>query len=201
MYQGVQANPILMPSNVSRENLKEKALHALFSLRRHTNLSKLKAALACKIFDTMISAILTYNSEISQIEKAHLQFCKRYLEVNNKASNIACRAELGRFPLNITINQKILKYILYIQSKDEESLVKQAFLMSFDLHCNGKNSFHSHLMNMSEYFKLPDFNPDLLDIAMVKSYVSSMKQEYISYWQNTLHFIDLLKPIIPPLVT
>ena len=44
---------------------------------------------------------------------------------------------------------------------------------------------HSHLMNMSEYFKLPDFNPDLLDI-MVKSYVSLMKQEYISYWQNTL---------------
>ena len=89
----------------------------------------------------MISPILTYNSEIwgvyakpdfktwddSQIEKAHLQFCKGYLQVNNKASNIACRAELGCFPLNITINQKILTYILYIQSKDEESLVKQAF--------------------------------------------------------------------------
>ena len=29
---------------------------------------------------------------------------------------MACRAELGRFPLNITVNQKILKYILYIQS-------------------------------------------------------------------------------------
>ena len=55
---------------------------------------------------------------------------------NNKASDIACTAELGRFPLNITINPKILKYILYIQSKDEESLVKQAFLMSIDLHCN-----------------------------------------------------------------
>ena len=80
---------------------------------------------------------------------------------------------------------KILKYILYIQSKDEESFVKIVFLMSFDLHCNGKNSFHSHLVNMSEYFKLPDFNPDLLDIAMVKSYVSSMKQENISYWQNS----------------
>ena len=111
----------------------------------------------------------------------------------NKACNVACRAELGRFPLNITINQKILKYILYIQSKDEESLVKQAFLMSFDLHCNGKNSFHSHLMNMSEYFKLPDFNPDLLDIAMVESYVSSMKQEYISYCQNTLQHSQKLE--------
>ena len=114
MVGGFQTWQFYMPSN----------------LRRHANLSKLKAALACTIFDTTISTILTNNSEIwgvytkpdfktwdgSQIEKLNLQFCKRYLEVNNKASNIACRAELGRFPLNITINQKILKYILYIQS-------------------------------------------------------------------------------------
>ena len=50
--------------SVSCEHLKEKALYALFSLRRHMNLSKLKAALVCKKFDTMISPILTYNSEI-----------------------------------------------------------------------------------------------------------------------------------------
>ena len=41
-----------------------KALHALFSLRRHTGFSKLKPSLANKIFDTMISPILTYNSEV-----------------------------------------------------------------------------------------------------------------------------------------
>ena len=101
--------------SVSREHVKEKALHAFFSLSRHTNLSKLKAALACKLFDTIMSPIRKYNSEIwgvyakpdfktwdgSQIEKAHLQFCKRYLEVNNKASNIACREELGRFPFSL----------------------------------------------------------------------------------------------------
>ena len=58
--------------------------------------------------------------------------------------------------------------------------------MLFELHCNGKNSFHFHLMNMSEYFNLPDFNPDSLDTVMVKGCVSSMKQEYISTWQNTL---------------
>ena len=71
--------------------------------------------------------------------------------------------------------------------------------MSFD--CNGKKSFHSHLMNKSEYFNLPDFNPDLLDTAMVTRYVSSSKQEYISHIGKTpfniiknLNFIDLLKP-------
>ena len=63
------------------------------------------------------------------------------------------------------------------------------------------------IWRLSEHFNLPDFHPDLLDIAMVKSYVSTMKQEYISYWQNTLQhsqkleFIDILKPIIPPLIT
>ena len=49
----------------------------------------------------------------SQIEKTHLQYCKSCLEVNNKASNIACRTKLGCFPLNITINKKILSYILF----------------------------------------------------------------------------------------
>ena len=44
----------------SLDHLKEKALHALFSLRRHTNFSKLKPSLASKIFNTMISAILLY---------------------------------------------------------------------------------------------------------------------------------------------
>ena len=123
----------------ARENIKEKALHAPFSSRRHTNLSKLKTSLACKIFDTIISPILTYNSEIwrmyakpdfktwdsSQIEKTHLQFCKRFPEVSlsNKASNLACETELGCLPLNNSINQKILNYsTLYILSLKMKNL-------------------------------------------------------------------------------
>ena len=49
---------------LSLEHLRQKALHALFSLRRHTDLNNLKPSLACKIFDSMISPILTYNSEV-----------------------------------------------------------------------------------------------------------------------------------------
>ena len=30
---------------------------------------------------------------------------------------MACRAELGRFPLNIAINQKIINYFLYLHNK------------------------------------------------------------------------------------
>ena len=53
----------------------------------------------------------------SPTEKIHLKFCKRYLEVNNKASNIACRAELGRLPLLIPSNQNI--YVLFCLSKQQ----------------------------------------------------------------------------------
>ena len=49
---------------LSLEHLREKAVNALFSLRRHLDFSSLKPSLACKIFDTMISPILTYNSEV-----------------------------------------------------------------------------------------------------------------------------------------
>ena len=58
-------------------------------------------------------------------EKIHLQFCKRYFEVNIKASNLACRAELGRLPLIIQIKEKIMKYLIYLNNKDNDSIVKQ----------------------------------------------------------------------------
>ena len=57
--------------NISLEHLKEKALHAPFSLRKHTNFIKLKPSLACKIFETMISPILSYNSEIWGVYVKH----------------------------------------------------------------------------------------------------------------------------------
>ena len=49
---------------ISLNHLREKALHALFSLRGHVDFSSLKTSLASKIFDTMISPILTYNNEV-----------------------------------------------------------------------------------------------------------------------------------------
>ena len=97
----------------------------------------------------MISPILSYNSEIwgvyvkhdfkawnnTPIEKTHLKFCKRYLEISNKASNVASRSEL------VNIYKNILYYILYLLRKNEDTIVKQAFRTSLELHCNGKIAF------------------------------------------------------------
>ena len=65
----------------------------------------------------------------SAIGKMHLKFCKRYLEVNNNASNLACRAELGRLPLVVPINQKIMKYFVYLANKNNASCRKTSTLL------------------------------------------------------------------------
>ena len=70
----------------------------------------------------------------SPIEKIHLKFFKRYLQVNNKASNIACRAELGRLPLLIPRNPNIMNYFVYLNNNDKDSITKKSFLMSKKLH-------------------------------------------------------------------
>ena len=115
----------------------------------------------------MISPTLTYNTEVwglfiksdfkywgtSPIENCHLQFCKRYLQINNKTSNIACRAELGRYPLIFDINKRIVKYIIYLQNKEQSSLVIQSLVMSID--SNSKTSFYANLIKMLNYYNIP----------------------------------------------
>ena len=182
------------------EHLKEKAMHAFSSIRKHSTLNRLRPNTASQIFDTMIFPILSYNSEIwgmytkqdfktwdrSPIEKIHLKFCKRYLEVNNKASNIACRAELGRLPLIIPINQRIMKYLVYLNNKDNDSIVKQSFLMSKNLHSINNSGFYSNFINLIEHYHLPNFDPESLDNDRIRRYTTNMKEKYISFWRHSL---------------
>jgi hypothetical protein len=112
------------------KQLSEKALHTLYSMRRRFNIHQLNPKSAIKIFDQIISPILLYNSEVwgayikndfnnwnkLHIEKVHLRFCKLYLGVGKKASNITSRGELGKIPLIINIFKRLFKYITHLNS-------------------------------------------------------------------------------------
>ena len=52
-----------------------------------------------------------------QSKGVHLQFCKRYCEVHNKGLSMASRSELGKYPMIISINKKILNCLSYLQDK------------------------------------------------------------------------------------
>ncbi len=50
-----------------------------------------------------------------------------YLGVNRKASNIACRGELGKIPTLISIKKNIINYIKHILNLPATSVVKQLY--------------------------------------------------------------------------
>ena len=110
------------------------------------------------------------NWDSSPTEKIHFKFCKRYLEVNNKASNLACRAELGRLPLIIPINQKIMKYFVYLKSKDDDSIVKQSFLMSKNLHLIDNSGFYSNFMSMTAQYHSFNLDPESVNNDKIRQY-------------------------------
>jgi hypothetical protein len=174
---------------LAAKQLAEKAHRAINSTRRKLDISKLSPKLAIKIFDSIISPILLYNSEIwgafinhdfrkwdqSPTEKIHLKFCKTYLGVNRKATNIACRGELGKFPLLLPILKRLLmKYIIHINSLPDASLAKQTFLISKDLYLNNKPSFYSNSIHILKTYTVQtnDLNElELLTNSYIQSYL------------------------------
>lgn len=76
------------------DKLKEMALHYLCSLGTHTNLRN-QPFLANKIFDAIICCSYT------KYAKTEIQFCKRCLEISNKASTTLY--------VSFNISQKIIK--------------------------------------------------------------------------------------------
>ena len=48
-----------------------------------------------------------------------------------------------------------------------------------ELRYNGKNSFYHNLIKISEYFNLPDFDPNNLSEAKIKHYINKVKQKIL----------------------
>ena len=200
-YLGIKLNSI-GKFTLALKQLSEKALHALYSIRRHLNIHKLKPALAMKIFNSMISPILLYNSEIwgaylkndfsnwdkLPIEKVHLRFCKMYLGVGKKASNSASRGELGKFPLLINIFKRLLKYTIHLNSLPDTTIAKQMFSISKNLYLQNKTSFYGNAMNILKSYKCLNITTDLesISIESITQITDNIKNNYIKLWTNQI---------------
>lgn len=139
-YLGIKLTPNTKFNNACQQ-LSEKAIHALYKIRKQIDFHNLPPKLACRIFDGVISPILLYNSEIWGAY-ADNDFTK-WDKCNNGS-----RGELGKLPLIIQIIKKILNYVTNLYKLPNSTLVKQAFLSSKELYLNGKESFYSNTVNL-----------------------------------------------------
>ena len=65
--------------------------------------------------------------KIDPIEKLHLKFLKSILGVHSKATSLAVYGELGRYPLFIDSITRCMKYIQYIETENENKLLKKFY--------------------------------------------------------------------------
>ena len=110
--------------SASATMLSSKANKAKFTLNNIAKLKQIPVKTAIYLFDAAVLPILTCDSEIwalnatldhdkwdtTSTEQAHLNFIKHILGVNRSTNNLICRAELGRYPLSIEINTKIINF-------------------------------------------------------------------------------------------
>ena len=83
-----------------------------------------------KFFDSLVQPILIYGCEIwgfhkaGDIERVHVKFLKQILGVRRQTSDIAVYGEVGRVPLSILRNVRILKYWYKILTSNDTLLYK-----------------------------------------------------------------------------
>ena len=107
-----------------------KAMYRLFSIFHQFEFS---TAEKCKLFDQLVSPVLHYSSEIwglhtaTEIENVHTKFLRKILSVRKSTNLIGLYGETGRVPLQII--RHMFRYWIKILQLDDDSLVKQMYLM------------------------------------------------------------------------
>ena len=107
-----------------------------------------------KLFDTMVTPILTYGSEIwgykyaHIIENVHNQFCCRYLKLYKNTFHSFVRGECGRYPLFVTYYCKCIKYWLRLVRMSGNRYPKQCYIMLKNLDESGRITWVTHVKDL-----------------------------------------------------
>ena len=146
-----------------------------------------------RLFDALTKPVLLYNAEVwfafdrmfqdfsklsnyiwyqkKPFDKFHSKCCKQFLKLPMNSSNLACLAELGRYPLLYNVMVAILSYWKRINGDCPNRLVESALKSHKCMWYSGGKS--NYLENVSNICKL--FGLDMNNIPpnyVIKEYIS-----------------------------
>ena len=132
----------------TKKHLVDQARKAMFSLVRKARKLFLPIDLQLHLFDSMITPILLYGSEVwgcenvDVIDQFYLKFCKSLLDVKQTTPSVMVYGELGTIPLHLKIKSQVLNFwYRIIGGKKDKNCYKLYQLMHY-LHVN--DLFHSN---------------------------------------------------------
>jgi hypothetical protein len=179
--------------------LTTKAKNALFALNSSLRKVQYNPKLALKLFDTLIKPIALYGCEVwgafgsrvgnvntllnvmldadgKPFEALNIKACKQALHVNKNVSNLGAKAELGRFPMSVSIIISILKYFYRLKHTPVNSLLYCALRSQLNKTRNSGNTqtFTSVAINLASQLELGNVIGQLVPITMVTGKTKSI---------------------------
>lgn len=120
--------------NTAQNTLSDQARKAIFILSKYlTKFVNVPPSHVLELFDKLISPILCYGSEVwgfnkgKDIEKVHLQFCKRILAVKQCTQNDFVYGELGRTTFQNKHYLNIIKYWIKVTQSSNVKYISIAY--------------------------------------------------------------------------
>ena len=119
--------------NRTQKYIAEHGSYALHNFYKILSNVRLNIPEKFKLFDSLVGSVLSYCSEIwgyhigPDIEKIHTKFCRYILGVKRSTNLSALYSELGRKPLIIFRQLRVIKYWLKIR-KSNDPLLKAMFI-------------------------------------------------------------------------
>jgi hypothetical protein len=179
---------------LNQEHLVGKALKALNVLLYKCKDYDLKPKTLCQLFDAFVAPILYYASELwgytksKEIERIHLKFCKRLLNVRKNTCTASVYGELGRYPLYVNRFVRIIKYWLKVVDSDN-IIIRTVYKQALSDCINGKNNWVSNVRKLlSDYGFAYVF--ENANVPNVKSFLCEFKTRIIDCfkqeWYRTL---------------
>ena len=135
------------------KDLYDQSSRAMFSLMSKCCKLDLPLDIQFELFDKTIIPLLTYGCEVwgyeklDLLEKLHLNFCKRVLRLKKSTGSMFIYGELGRYPLPVMVQTKIVNYWCKLINSPNSRL---NVLMYNTLHDMYKNNVYNSkwLMNV-----------------------------------------------------
>jgi hypothetical protein len=148
------------------------------------------------LFDVIVLPILLYGVEIwgfekvTTIEKLYLKFLKIVLKVNNNTCSNMVYGELGRFPIDIYIQTRMVTFWARLLNGNQSKISVQLYRLMYKLDkssCQYKfqwfNSIKSILNNVGLGYVWNDQNP--VNVKWLKYQVFlTLKDQFVQKWRS-----------------
>lgn len=181
----------------SKQKLVEQAEKAIFCVYTGIRNLNIPVDIQLKLFDFMISPILLYGSEVwgfentSIIERVHLKFCKRIMNVRRSTPNFIVYGELGRFPLEIDIKLRMVSFYCRVM-RNENKLSNIMLKLMFNLQTNGVCNFKwiQYVKSIFDSCGLTYIFTDqhFIDFSIFKSLMKqTLQDQFIQKWHSDIN--------------